>query len=290
MVCNSCGQVVDAAEKEAAAICPNCRAVLPAPESRESRDAAPEDGWFAVKSSRPAAAPRVVDDDPDDRTYDVIIGEDGPIGVEEARAAEAHVESSADDVPSIALTKVEPLKRHWEAHASLQTRIIVFGVYVLGLLIIGLIMVFSNETSLLTLLITGLVVSLLSAYVLGTYDSVTLIRDYRGRVSLTKTWRCCFISLGPRKIALKGHAAIASTANVEREIFDWLLWAWLLSLGLLPGILWWIFVFSKPIHRVALTNEHGQVGEVLYQGVDEAVTTDMARTVSEVCRYRWRRA
>ncbi len=131
--------------------------------------------------------------------------------------------------------------------------------------------------------------SLLAAFVLGTFDRVDLRRNYFGKVVLSKTWRICFIPCITTKVPRGSFESVSTSANTDRAAFDYVMLAWLSSLCLVPGVLWWIFAFSKPVYQVALTKDHGHPALILYQGINEDHMNEIAKTVSAVCRCRWRR-
>lgn len=314
VACTSCGHAIAIGDAQvgASVTCPNCRAICVVPISIAALpDEAAEDGWITARAPRHVPSPTAITDDIDGLPYDVAprVVDSDPMasprsqaaapggGLEEpGNEAAQHYESEAKpdggaaaDPPSIAVRDARPIRLEWEAVASLRTRLCVLVSYEIALLVLGASWFFGDDSSLREILVTSVLFSALAAYVLGTYERLNLSRNHQGRVVLSKTWRCCFIALGTKKIELKGYEAVATTANQERVVFDWLMLVWLLSLGLAPGILWWIFVFSKPNYQVALAKSHGQAATVLYQGTDEKRMNEIAQTVGEVCRYRWRR-
>lgn len=183
---------------------------------------------------------------------------------------------------------MKPIKRRWDASPTMHTRRIAFAAYVGVLLLMGGVGLLEGA-ALPPMALPIAFFSALAAFSLGTFDCVELKRNYFGKIAVTRTWHTCFIPRKPTKISLRGIEAVATSATAERTLLDWLLLASMLSLFFLPGILWWIFVFAKPTQQVALTRTHGQIADVLYQGPNEEQANDMARTISDVCRYRWRR-
>jgi hypothetical protein len=249
-----------------------------------------EDGWITARAPREGPSRAITADDPDESPYDLSSEPKDEGGTMKDEGA-GEAPSADESAPSIALpTRSKPLEHEWEATATFRTRLWTFLAYEMGQIVFGLMLYFGDRSSLSELLAVFVPISALAAYILGTYDRVNLSRNANGDITLSKTWRFCFIPLKTKEIPLRGFYAVATSTKSEREILDWLLFAWLLSLGLLPGILWWIFVMSKPIQQVSLARDHGIPALVLYQGVDQKHAHDMAKTVGEVCRYRWRRA
>jgi hypothetical protein len=263
VVCKSCGQQIPVVgdPARAAVACPNCQAVCTPPTNG------------AITATAPA--PAVADDD-DGKPY-AMDQPDDPVGDEM-------------DMPSIALQTAEPVKYQWEASPALHTRLSGFIAYEIGLLGVGVLLLLVEDWSWQGVVVFEVVFSALAAFALGTFDRVDLKRSHRGRIALSKTWRVCFIELTPTNFARRDYEAVSTTVESERVLFDWLMLVWLLALGILPGVLWFFFVFIKPVYQVALTKDHGRPALILYQGRDEALTNAIAKTISEVCRYRWRGA
>lgn len=183
---------------------------------------------------------------------------------------------------------IEPIKRGWDASPTLQTRMRAFIAYVIALVLLGALSLVEGA-SLTNLVPAAVILSLVAAFAVGTFDRVELRRNYFGRVALSRKWRVCFIPCSTSKISLRGIETVATSANAERTAFDWIILVWMLSLCVLPGVLWWIYVFSQPTYQVALAKSHGIPAVILYQGPNSEQTNAIAKMVSEVCHYRWRR-
>lgn len=181
-----------------------------------------------------------------------------------------------------------PMKRGWDSSPTLQTRLLAFGGFVIATILLGGLSLLEGSHFVEMVIVSAIYIAF-GSFALGTFDRIELRRTFEGKVALSRIWRFCFIPLSVRRIPLRGIETVATSANTERTAFDWIMLVWFLSLCLLPGILWWIYVFSQPTYQVSLAKSHGHPAEILYQGPNEEQTNDIARTVSEVCRYRWRR-
>jgi hypothetical protein len=150
-----------------------------------------------------------------------------------------------------------------------------------------------------SVMVVGMVVTLMSGYfgsflpawllftamlsfLLGSYDRIDLTRNKRGQVRLTKTWRICFIAKAPQNVPLREYEGIQTGMADDTNYLDWALGFFLLPIGGIPGILWWLYVISADTFYVALTKDHGFPSMSLYRGFDRAKAYDIADTLQEV--------
>ena len=68
----------------------------------------------------------------------------------------------------------------------------------------------------------------------------------------------------------------------EVSIMEWMILILLILSGIIPGILWFYFVFIRTTFQVALSKEHGYPELVLYRGGNQKMVIDMAETLREV--------
>ncbi len=117
------------------------------------------------------------------------------------------------------------------------------------------------------------------AFLLGTFPRIHLERSKKGQVRLTKTWRICFIPLGPSEIRWREFEGVSAEMAHKTNFMDWFLFLVLLPCGVIPGILWWFWVLEPDEFDVALTRDHGGPAELLYRGRSEATALEVATTV-----------
>ena len=65
------------------------------------------------------------------------------------------------------------------------------------------------------------------------------------------------------------------------EIWEWLVLVFMLTLGIIPGILWWYFTMHKVRFHAALATDHGYPSVYLFEGWSEAQMQDIAHTVAD---------
>ena len=92
-----------------------------------------------------------------------------------------------------------PVNQSWEAGWTFSQRIIALGVFQILNLLSG-VTLYLTTGGLPTTLSGWVVFSVMQAFVLGTYDRLTLRLMTKGKVTLTKSWRVCFWPLTPRPI------------------------------------------------------------------------------------------
>lgn len=139
--------------------------------------------------------------------------------------------------------------------------------------------------------------TLMTAYLLGTFNSVELTRGKKGRVTLKQTWWAFFLEQPTRTILLSEYDGVTSGRIYRTDFWDWLVtivWAgsgvlWglaitmpLLLLGLTMAGLWWYYFVNQETYYVALTKDHGHPALNLYRGWSEETMLDMAATVKDI--------
>ncbi len=185
------------------------------------------------------------------------------------------------DFPPPAPTEFEPVQRQWEAGLPLRPRLALFLVGQGVSLFLAVVATFTGWLS--PFLVTWIFFTLLTAFLLGTYDRCDLKRSAQGKLTLTKTWRLLFVEQAPQRIPLGGHPSV-HTGYAERfnDFWNWIIFVVLLCYGIVPGLLWWYFAIHQDHFYVALTDLHGNPDVYLYQGWKLDQVKDMAETLGEV--------
>jgi hypothetical protein len=124
--------------------------------------------------------------------------------------------------------------------------------------------------------------SAMTAFLLGTYDHIRVTRNKKGRVRLTKTWTVCFLPRPPQNVDVHEYGGVVYGPYEEVSIMEWMILILLILSGIIPGILWFYFVFIRTTFQVALSKEHGYPELVLYRGGNQKMVIDMAETLREV--------
>jgi hypothetical protein len=174
-----------------------------------------------------------------------------------------------------------PVKRTWEAGWPLRKRLTFFLLGLLLALACGLPVAYLTDTW------TGFVASLIyfagmMAFLLGTYARLELVRNKRGQVTLTKTWRILFVERPPQKLDLLEFEGVRTGVARFVNLLDWIICLMLFGGAIVPGVLWWYFFINLDQHYVALLKEHGYPSDMLYQGTSEDLAKDIARTLRDV--------
>lgn len=266
--CTSCGHAIDLAGAlpGARVTCPLCKAV-----------------------HRISDRPPPAQIDWDDRPY-----ADSPKADSRCPQCGAALDTAAALCPAcgcdldIAPAPPAPIKHAWGPVPSYEARLGMFIAYELVVVGMALLLGYTDDWSALHLIIHGLAVSALAAVCLGTVEQLDLKRTYEGRVSLTRTRHVGFIPWSTTKISPRGYETMATSESIDQSATDWLMAMWLVSLGCIPGIVWIIVLFTRPVYQVALTKDHGMPALILYHGRDKERMREVAEAISEVWRFRVR--
>jgi hypothetical protein len=124
--------------------------------------------------------------------------------------------------------------------------------------------------------------SVLLAFLAGTYERTDLARTERGRVSMEKVWRVCFIARPPEKIQPYRHLGVRTSATYQITAMDIMLLIFLAPFLCFPAILFWAWVLRKPAYYVHLTDEYGHATVRLYTGRSDEQMHDISDTIHEV--------
>ena len=170
-----------------------------------------------------------------------------------------------------------PLEKGWDAGLSMPRRLILFILAECAALVLALVGALlagqpgDSVTSLLTF-------TVLMAFLLGTFDRLTLTRNSRGRVVLTQTWRVLFMARSPTPIALREYEGITVQVAYAVGPLDWIILGITLLVGILPGLIWWFWAMRRDTYTVALTKNHGFPERILYRGWSESRAQEIGRT------------
>jgi hypothetical protein len=175
--------------------------------------------------------------------------------------------------------------KYWSTGPRLATRFAVF-LAIQGLASAAMVVVAVADGNVLGLAITWLIGATLLAFVLGTYPSVRLTRNRRGQVKLFKIWRLGFISLGAADIRWREYEGVFMGKSNHTDFGDVLTLVLLVPWGVIPAIIWWLYVVEPDHFDVALSRDHGSPALMLYRGRNDKVAMEIASTIRKVTWLR----
>jgi hypothetical protein len=186
-------------------------------------------------------------------------------------------------------TEFEKVNLFWEGGLKLRTRVALFlAAQGFFLFASALAMLFAGA-EILVLLFSWLVFSGMVSFLLGTFDRIDLARNKSGQILLTKTWRICFLQQPVTRLYLRDYEGISTGRSHDPDIMDWFLCVVWFTMGIIPAIIWWYYVIHSDTFYVALNREHGFPDVILYRGLNQALTVEIAEKLEEVTRLRYER-
>jgi hypothetical protein len=178
----------------------------------------------------------------------------------------------------------DPILKHWDSGWTYRTRLTLFligqGIALLGsvgAVLGGQLLAFFGSYALFTLM---------TAFLLGSFDALDLSRTRKGRVVLIKIWRICFFPQPPQTINVFEYEGITTGRDRESDFWEWFICLVLLPLFVLPAILWWWVFIARDRFYVALLRDHGHPSMMLYRGFDEAKMRDISTSVRQATGFR----
>jgi hypothetical protein len=175
-----------------------------------------------------------------------------------------------------ATKEYQPLARSWEANMPLPRRLFWWGALIGFVMVGGVVSAVSAGVYIPGFFFSWAFFALLMAFVIGTFEKIDLTRDTRGRVTITKTWRFCFIAAPPRLYEVRGYEGVVTGQWSDAGCWEWFVCLWLVPMGIVPAVLWWYHVIYRPAFHVALARDHGHPELYVYRGRREEQMRDIA--------------
>jgi ribosomal protein L32 len=173
----------------------------------------------------------------------------------------------------------QPIARAWETDLTLQQRLMwlaagngfhFFFCAALSVVATG------AFASVWPFVITWPLLMLVLCFLLGTYDRIEIVRDAKGRTRLTKRWRCFFIPVRPVTTDIRGFTGVTTGQWHDAGCLEYFVFISLLTLGLVPGFIWYYVAIHKVYFHVALAVEHGMPEVYVYRGRSDRQMNEIA--------------
>src|SRR5262245_58936286 len=280
IVCKGCGEGlrVPPGHDGAHILCPACNAVCDVPreapawavqagprppqlqplEKRDDDSSAEAEAWAVTASpptqkSRPQASPT---DEDDDSPYEVPPNPDEKIPCPKCRGKLtrdaivcAHCGYHLETGETFERL-YKPVDLQWDTGLSLKLRLSIFlSAAALALMATVIASVATGDP--ITYIMSFLFGFLLQAYVLGTYPRLNLTRTRKGRVYMSRTWRVGFIPLRTIDIRWREFEGVTTRQSGEADFWDLVVFLMLLPCGLIPALLFWMYVIAPGQFDVA---------------------------------------
>ncbi len=178
-----------------------------------------------------------------------------------------------------------PINRVWDADRSLANRLLWLAAAQGFHFFLGAIL-YSLAGTWMPAIITWPLLTVMLCFLLGTYSRIELVRDERGRVTITKRWRTLFIPMKPEVIDVRGYEGVVSGPWKDIGFLEWFVLISLLPWGIIPGAVWYYYAMHLPHYSVALSENHGQTSEYIYRGRSQEQMNEIADAVADACGFR----
>lgn len=165
------------------------------------------------------------------------------------------------------------LERSWNSGISPPMRVVLFllcqGAALTAIGAAFLTLEDSLSVEIPTFVISYVVYTALTAFLLGTFDHIDLKRFKSGRVDLVRAWRIAFVPLAPAKIDVREYFGVIGGRAEYAGFWEWVVFAILFGSGVVPALIYFYCAIYKTEFFVALTNEHGNPEIKVYRGWNE---------------------
>ena len=187
----------------------------------------------------------------------------------------------------------EPIDKTWHEGWSPAFRLQLFIALQfanVALLILGMVATgqsFKDVGNISTNIFMNLINAAMQAFILGSFESLRATRDPGGRCTLIKTRRYVFVPMAPFKIPWKRSAGVGIMATHNPGFISYVICFYLLTMGCLPGILFYIFVIRPERFNAAICNEYGGSDETILHCKNYEQAVDVTRTIAEASGLKW---
>ena len=181
----------------------------------------------------------------------------------------------------------QPMAATWEERFPLTTRLYVLaGMQVLNFVgcIFGLMAqsgTLGSVDTWVSLLMFQMFHVALQCFVVGTFDTLTLARNAKGRTTLIRQRRVAFYKLKPYKIPWRQSTNVGIVGGQNADLLAWFVCLYMLGFACLPGLLFYWFMIRPERFEVTLCDEYGVTGEVIHRTTDRARAEEVAEFVQE---------
>ena len=176
--------------------------------------------------------------------------------------------------------KIVPMDRTWEPIWTMKRRFTFFAICS-GICLIGGIVGSVLRGDYFLFLGPWMGFTGLTAFLLGTFPRIHVVRTKKGKVKVTKTWRFCFVERPEERPRPKSYLGVQKSKDDESGCMELAILIFFLPSIVLAG-LWWWFIMRRTTFQVGLTMEHGRVDYVLYRGWDETMMHELAEAMHQV--------
>lgn len=205
----------------------------------------------------------------------------------------------------------QPIDQGWDSTAPLSLRLKGFAALQVmnGLMVANVLATEKGGNSLA--LGTVLLNIAMQAFLVGTFDRLTVRRTAKGAGTLTKRWRICFLPQPAAKVDWRKSHGVGRIAYHDPGLIDYLFllfiflsgffqmaaWVmehdidsplrWLLTLVVVfpasfaPAAAWYWFVIRPERFQVALTDEYGSTNDIVFRTTDRELADGICQTVSD---------
>jgi hypothetical protein len=280
--CSHCGEWQPSRPRGKKPACPVCKTALPAPV-KAPRPTAISPQLLKNRGLREVVKQTDWSDNPEDsKPYKVDAKEPSPCpGCGKPMEPEAIlcIHCGLDLREGVkAKTVYDPIVRRWDGGLSRSNRIMIFALwqcFAIPPMLWGA----SHEGHEFYTVGGWLWLSLMCAFLCGTYPRIDLERNSRGKVRLIKTWYFCFIPREPETLDLMQYEGMTTGQIHENDLSDYIVLMAGLNFFIVPGIIWYFAVMSRDTWYVALTKDHGHPDMWIYRGWSEPRAREISSTL-----------
>ena len=188
----------------------------------------------------------------------------------------------------------QPMAAVWHEGLSLGTRWqIVAGLQVLNVAFMafgawsqGADLKFASTWATLTFF--NLLHVALQLFLVGSFDTLSVSRTARGKATVTRQRRIGFLKLPPEKVPWRDSTCLRVTGSAQPGLVEWFTFAYLFTLGCLPGVAFYFVVLHPNRFQIDLTDALGVTHETVYRSTSRDDAAAVCHFVQDATGLHYR--
>ncbi|MGL4419669.1 MAG: hypothetical protein ACRCZF_03295, partial [Gemmataceae bacterium] len=184
--------------------------------------------------------------------------------------------------------KFDPVERFWEARWPLNTRLLIFaGMQALNFCICAVIGLLSG--SLNFAIVAFILQTALQAFLIGSYESLTVRRNAKGHTTIDRVWRLGFIPLPVTPIDWKESHGLGLVGSHDSGALEVGTAVYLfLCAGGIPAIVFWVLVAHPQKFTVNLCDVYGSTDARIFTTTNRDTAVEVAKLIADCTGLRYK--
>lgn len=176
------------------------------------------------------------------------------------------------------------IRQSWDEGLPRKTRMVLSVILSIGFVLAGIATSETGHTGPIGAFIMVLIASSQVLYLLGTHGQLELVRNSKGRITLTRKYWIAFAPMKSETVAVDGHDGLKLIQTAQAGTIEYIIGIILLIPFVFPAICWYLAVIQGTTFEVALTKDMGRSVRTLFKSREEAKAREIAELLNQISK------